>query len=261
MNWIDSYYEALEFFYFEPQHMRRKKKVNPELQKAVKLAKTSSDFDTVKKRLRVMEVTLNHNINQFFFLAPDSLRNKVFEVVFGPAFEGTFRLHGREQSYFGRENVMQPDFLFTSEEAVVSIEMKVTSQSSIDQVMKYALLGFVLEKQEQEQQHKQHYLMLLGRGSFMQQFKDGFRAEDDLKQAVTESVISNFVFKNRKWLGDGKRFSEIFRAMKIASWNYQSFAKFLQEARPSDLDKSLGAEVCRKLFDGLSEEFTLRKLA
>jgi hypothetical protein len=24
LNWLDSYYEALEFFYFEPQHMRRK---------------------------------------------------------------------------------------------------------------------------------------------------------------------------------------------------------------------------------------------
>src|SRR5438309_11402969 len=150
--------------------MRRGRQVNPELQKAVKVAKSSSHFGTVKKHLREMEVTLNHNIKQFFDLAPDSLRNKLFEVVFEKPMKDAFELQGRDvlESYFGPKNVMQPDFLFVSEVAIVSIDMKVKSKSSIDQVMKYALLGLVVEKQEQQQ--KQHYLILLGRGTLEDQF-------------------------------------------------------------------------------------------
>jgi hypothetical protein len=30
-NWLDSYYEALEFFYWEPQHLGLKKNVSNEL--------------------------------------------------------------------------------------------------------------------------------------------------------------------------------------------------------------------------------------
>jgi hypothetical protein len=259
LNWIDSYYEALEFFYFEPQHMRRQQ-LNPEDQKALQRAEKSENFDVVKKHLREMEVTLNHNINQFFHLAPDSFRCKLFETVFGAPFEGMFRLLGREvEGYFGPENVMQPDFLFVSEASAVSIEMKVKSKSSIDQLQKYALLGLVLEKQEHRK--KQHYLLLLGRGNLTQQFKDRFETVGDLKkQALAEIVVSDFLSKKRKWQSDKERFCEILRGMKIAFWNYADFSNFLQAARPSELDTSLGAEVCRKLFDGLREEFALRKL-
>jgi hypothetical protein len=167
LNWIDSYYEALEFFYFEPQHMRRRRHIDPaptagdvrakEQQAAADLAEKCSNFDVVKKHLRKMEVTLNHNINQFFYLAPGSLRNKLFERVFPKEpIEGSFTLHGREvETYFGPTNVMQPDFLFVSEKAIVSIEMKVKSKSSIDQVMKYALLGLVVEKKTTAAQARQ----------------------------------------------------------------------------------------------------------
>ena len=110
LNWIDSYFEGLEFFYFEPQHMRRRRQLNPEDQKALELAPESSNFDAVKKHLREMEVILNHNINQFFHLAPDSLRNRLFEAIFGLPFEGIFRLHGREiESYFGPDAVCDCD--------------------------------------------------------------------------------------------------------------------------------------------------------
>ncbi|MEP6644474.1 MAG: hypothetical protein ABJA69_08240 [Acidobacteriaceae bacterium] len=137
--------------------------------------------------------------------------------------------------------------------AIVSIEMKLKSKSSIDQVTKYALLGLVMKKREQQQ--KQHYLLLLGRGTLEKQFKEKFGTIDDLKQALSKSDISGFLSRKSKWQGDKERFGEILRAMKIVFWNYESFSKFLQDARPSDADKSLGAEVFRKLFDGFKEVY------
>ena len=67
-NWLDSYYEALEFFYWEPQHIGRKKNVDSEF----------NTIEKVVKHLRRIEVTLNHNINQFLILAPAALRACLF---------------------------------------------------------------------------------------------------------------------------------------------------------------------------------------
>jgi len=81
-----------------------------------------------------MEVTLNHNIRQFFLLAPDILRKRLFEKLFGRPFCGAFVMHGPGlDTEFALGNCMQPDFLFTSEAEVVSLEMKVKAKCSVDQ--------------------------------------------------------------------------------------------------------------------------------
>jgi hypothetical protein len=41
-----------------------------------------SKFPAVQKHLREMEVTLNHKIKQFFYLAPDDLPKQLFKAVF-----------------------------------------------------------------------------------------------------------------------------------------------------------------------------------
>ena len=78
-NWLDSYYEALEFFYWEPQHLGLKKNVSNEL----------DTIEKVEKHLRKMEVTLNHNTNQFLLLAPVALRTRLFQECFNRTF-GSF---------------------------------------------------------------------------------------------------------------------------------------------------------------------------
>ena len=121
-DWLDSYYEALEFFYWEPQHVIPKSNTNAELEAFARIAKQANRLDTVRKHLRKMEVTLNHNIRQFFILAPDAFRNSLFEKLFRRGFDDAFVLHGRGiDSEFALENCMQPDFLFVSEANVVSL--------------------------------------------------------------------------------------------------------------------------------------------
>ncbi|HKD86618.1 MAG TPA: hypothetical protein VKB58_17855, partial [Terriglobales bacterium] len=127
-NWLDSFYEALEFFYLEPQHIFLKKGSAAELETLAKVVKKATRLEDVKKHLRKMEVTLNHNIRQFFLLAPNALRNEFFEKVFGTDFHGEFMMPGGAgiDKEFELQNAMQPDFLFVSELDVVAIEMKVT---------------------------------------------------------------------------------------------------------------------------------------
>lgn len=152
-NWIDSYYEALEFFYWEPQHIGRKKHI-------------SAEFDTIDKvtaHLRRMEVTLNHNVNQFFLLAPTTLRNDLFQELFSHTFHHSFLLHGRGvDAQFQLVNSVQPDVLFASDAELVSLEMKVGAKSSVSQVLKYALLGMAVELCVGSARH--HYLAFLTNG-------------------------------------------------------------------------------------------------
>ena len=76
-TWLDGYYEALKFFYWEPQHIGRKKDV----------ARPVINLEKVMKHLRSMEVTLNHNINQFLLLAPIALRARSFHEFFRTTFD------------------------------------------------------------------------------------------------------------------------------------------------------------------------------
>src|SRR5438105_3341620 len=152
-SWIDSYYEALEFFYLEPQHLARKwhEKIG---------FKTA---DRVNDHLGQIEVTLNQNLHQFFALAPYRLRDALHAHAFARPGSQEFRLFGRGvDGQFDLDNTMQPDLLFTSDVAAFSIEMKVGAQSTVSQVLKYALLGLAVELKTGRR--LDHYLMLLGRG-------------------------------------------------------------------------------------------------
>ncbi len=84
-GWLDSYYEALEFFYWEPQHPGRKKHATAEF----------NTLPKVRKHLRRMEVTLNHNIHQFLALAPRTLRNRFLGLFVGREVDNDFAMWTR----------------------------------------------------------------------------------------------------------------------------------------------------------------------
>jgi hypothetical protein len=249
-NWIDSYYEALQFFYWEPQHIGRKKHV-------------SAEFDTIEKvikHVRRMEVTLNHNLNQFFLLAPVSLRNDLFRQIFKREFILEFVMHGCDiNREFQLVYSVQPDFLFTSDKELVSIEMKVGAKSSISQVLKYALLGLAVEMYAG--QHKSHYLGFLGFGEFSKQWQEQFPSVAELKLAIANTDLSSFLGNQPSHFREHQaRFSEIVASIEIESINYSQFAEFLRNTAPPNCDQSPGAEVYRNLISGLVEEFRRRHL-
>ena len=135
-HWTRGYFDALEFFFWEPQHLGKKKNVE-------------SEYDSlaqVLEHLHRIEVTLTHHTDLFLRLAPKSMRNELFRFLFGHTFADPYRYHGRGvETAYGMDNMSQPDLYFTSPSTVVAIELKIQAKTSIDQLSKYALLGLAEE--------------------------------------------------------------------------------------------------------------------
>jgi len=250
LNWLDSYYEALEFFYLEPQRLGCKKNPNAKLK----------DLKDVRRQLRRLEVTLNQTLQQFFALAPNRLRNALFAKIFGDSLDDQFIMHGRDvDKYFALDNCMQPDFVFSSDRQVVSLEMKTASKSSLDQVLKYALLGLAVEQKQGRE--KMHYFALLGPGSLSQQFAGHFDNEEELMAAVNACDLSKFLQnKPERFRSQETRFKEIVGGISVGYLNYGHFAEFLSGELASAQSDSASSEVYRNLLNAMIKELEDRKL-
>lgn len=250
INWLQSYYEALQFFYWEPQHLGRKKHTNAEFNTA----------DKVIAHLGKIEVTLNHNLTQFFLLAPNRLRQDLFRSLFDRPFDSDFVLHGRGvDATFGLVNSTQPDLMFTSDDALVSIEMKIGAKSSVNQVLKYALLGLAVELRASAP--RRHYLAFLGRGTFADQWHERFASLADLRAAVASTDKTAFLAKQpMPFRAHEERFVSIVSELALSFISYSKFATFLRNEIPSALDRSNGEEVYAKLLNGVLTELQSREL-
>jgi len=249
-SWIDTYYDSLEFFYWEPQHLGKKKHDNAEFK----------SLKHVQKHVRNMEVTLNHNIQQFFSLAPNELRNNLFLQFFNQEFSGIFSLDERDvDKKYNLVNSTQPDIVFTSPTTTVSIEMKVGAKSTITQVLKYALLSLAIELIDGVK--RSHYLGLLGPGTFTRQWKEAFTTPEDLRVALMNADTQTFIAKQpAHFRSHRERFKEILANLVIGFQDYESFADVLLKGSPNPDDKTNGAEVYRNLISGMVGELKFRKL-
>lgn len=249
MNWIDSYYDALEFFYGEPQHLRKKMRNGGQ----------PTSLAEVRKRLRAIEVPLNHNLHQFFRLAPGRLVEAIFAAAFGYSPTGPFELHGRNVDRdFRLKNSVQPDLLFTADQGVVSIEMKIGAKCSPQQVLKYALLGLAVERHFHRDM--MHHFLLVGCGEFRDQWSKPLGSVSDLRRALLEADLDAFLKARPIEFRLPDRFTAIVHEMRLAFLSYDSLASVLMQAIPNEGDSSDGAEVYRKLLDGLLDELKRRQL-
>jgi hypothetical protein len=250
-SWIDTYYESLEFFNQEPQHIGRKSYANAQF-------RTLSE---VKTHLRGIEVTLNQNLQQFFSLAPYTLRNRLFEEIFHVRFDQPWTMLSSDVDVeFALENCMQPDILFESKNEVVSLEMKVGAKCSIDQVLKYALLGLSIEIQRRCE--KTHFLAILAPGTLASQFPQHFSDIHSLKDAVVRTDLSAFLSKKpEQFRKQQARLEAIVGNLQLAFINYKQLGDHLRKDVPPTSDSTPGSEVYRKLVSGLIGEFRRRKLA
>jgi hypothetical protein len=248
-SWVDDYYDTLEFFYWEPQHLGRKKHVDSKLNTSAK----------VQSHLRSMEVTLNHQLKQFFTLAPSSLRNRVFEFAFRRPISGDFVMAGRDaDKKYHLENATQPDFLFITGDRSVSIEMKIGAKSSIKQVLKYALLALAVEQFDGVK--REHLLLFLGSGGFPSLWHEGFADVEDMGKMLDGERLAFLTGKPKHFQDLEARFFEIVSLLSVAFINYGALAGVL-EAEVTPCDESLGGEVYRNLVGGMVAELKRRCLA
>lgn len=105
-----------------------------------------SPYDTVE-RLRRIEVPLNHILAFFFSMAPASLIGELVKRHVGIEPMGDVAYLGREferQEVF--DSITQPDFAFDNDHTFLTIEAKLNSYSSIEQLQKYAFLHALIRE-------------------------------------------------------------------------------------------------------------------
>ncbi len=247
-SWVHSYYEALSFFYWEPQHLGRKKYVDA----------TYNTADKVMKHLGVMELTLNHQIKTFLSIAPCSLRNRLFQAALGRSIAGEFVMVGRDvDKLYALNNVTQPDFLFTSNETTVSLEMKIGAKSSVKQVLKYALLAFAVEQKDSKQ--RQHCLILLSKGPFSSLWPERFDNPEKLKHKLETEKEEFLAKQENKYRQQGSRYFEIVSSLSIGFMTYKQLSEVLLTAiqRTQECES---AQVYRNLIQGMVDELIKREL-
>jgi hypothetical protein len=246
-SWVDVYYEAVDLDYGEPQHLARK---------SYERAKSTPRI-AAQKYVQKIEVSLNHQLKQFFAIAPRSLRNRVFEKAFGPSIPGAFEMVGAD--YDGRydlRNATQPDFLFLAPDKCVAIEMKIKAKSDIEQVLKYALLALAVERKEHS---RENFLLLMGKGSFSSLWREGFASVEDMRKKLESEKPKFMAGLPERFQGHKDRFEEIVSKLSVAFINYSDLAGIL-DADAAPFDGSKGREVYRNLVDGMIAELKRRDL-
>lgn len=249
-SWVDSYYEGLEFFYWEPQHLGRKKNPGTALRSR----------DAVMKHLRGMEVTLNQILKQFFTLASPQATTELFATLFGRRSLDQLVLCGRDiDSEFDLRGAMQPDLLFVSTNHVAAVELKIAARSSIKQILKYGLLGLAAELRTGRPMS--HDLLLVGVGPLETMFKDKYKDIRELRKVILAADLEKFLKTAPPHFRT--RFYQLERIVKFQEIRYVTYSELtgvlLAQFTSTD-NRSPCAHTSRALLDGLLRECRERGL-
>lgn len=243
-SWSAEYYEILEFYFWESQHLGKIK--NP-------LSRYSS-FEKVLEHVLKMEVSLNHQFNTFFSLLPNSILCELFFAITGKKYSCEFVFSSKATRMLVEEfkSITQPDLLFRSQDSLVCIEMKLQAKTDMEQLMKYLLLS-VLEA-ERSAVEKDFTLIFIGKGEFKDLFKEKFQNMEEAVAAFAEYSIPEFSKNGKIPLSKyEKKLHEVLARTTLVYINYHDFGQLLR-------DKALDTEneVLKKLYTGLIEELERR---
>jgi hypothetical protein len=134
--WTDLYYRVVEHYFWRPQNIGRKS--NPE--------GTPKAWKHWKDKLQSQETPLNHILDLLFHIAPEQLLDRVVSALLQRQI-CNLRLVAPTPGTIDY-NVVQPDIIVSNSAELVFIEMKVDSQSSIDQFAKYAIAAHCIVQDE-----------------------------------------------------------------------------------------------------------------
>ena len=124
-TWNQEYYDALNFYYWEPQHLGRLTNPNSKYK----------NIEDVISHLRRMEVSLNHEFNLFFQLLPNELFNQFFNSLVDNFEPDDYKYQSlQDLKKLNLKDATQPDIFFKGENNFVGVELKVTAKSSLDQI-------------------------------------------------------------------------------------------------------------------------------
>ncbi len=249
-TWNKEYYDALSFYYWEPQHLGKLK--NPK-----------SKYNNVKdvlSHLKKMEVSLNHQFNLFFQLLP----NELFHQFFGSIVQN---LELDDYKYQSLENLKilnlndatQPDIFFKGNNNLIGVELKVGAKTNLDQVMKYAMLYHF--SQTNDDKNKNNHLVYFGCGEFHNLFKDNKTTIQSLKDEMSLDMIPDITKKGKISLKEVKEsILDIAQQMTITYISYKEIYLLFDHLKSQIEIESQYSSTIIKLIEGMQNELSERKL-
>lgn len=250
-DWTSEYYEIIEFYFWEPQHLGRKK-TNKSLY--------STPIEALK-HVQDMEVSLNHMFNLFFRLAPAGIPSHMIADATGSQVQSATQLLTRRNISSFCE-LVQPDLMFQGDSVNFSIEMKLKAKSSLEQVWKYALLHTLADAHDG--QDRASYLMLLGKGEFSSLWKEDINTPDELRKFLKDAKLYKLQRKAKeveKMPIDWNRVRETLEKTSILYWNYQTLKMFLKGLIEPFTGANRAEQTFVHLVNGMVAELARRKLA
>jgi len=157
---------------------------------------------------------------------------------------------------------MQPSqiFFFKGRKSLIGVELKIGAKSSLEQVMKYAILFHF--HQEHHKQEMETHLVFMGKGPFQNLFKERYGSFNEIKENIKIEMLPEITKKGKINLQPHKnKIFQIAQDMSISFINYQMFSELLEKLKKNVDSTSEYSDTVLKLIDGILNEFFIRNLA
>jgi len=253
--WTDLYYDVVKHYFWRPQDIGRKAPPSPKPRRP--------GWDHWRNRLRAQEAPLNHMMDFLFHVAPDELLNNTISALL-PEPKSGLQLVAPTKGTIDPK-IVQPDIILSNEDSLVFVEMKVDSQSSVDQFAKYAIAAHWILKADRS--YTSVDLVVLSRyGNHLQVWKDAKKLGLSDGAAVRQLALRGLAGDPGVWKQKGvPRFVRNnpeavpslvnhVKSMGLHLSGYEALAGELIAYRAKE-GKTVG-----RLIDGILEEFRRRGL-
>ena len=250
--WTDLYYQVVEHYFWRPQAIGRIS--DP--------SKPAHPWKHWQDKLKSQETPLNHIIDFLFHVAPQDMLDRVISALLGRTISGLQLVAPSDGTIEG--NVVQPDIIVSNATALVFVEMKVDSQSSIDQFTKYAIAAHCIL--QDEPQIKSVDLVLLGRHTdHGRVWKNAKRLGVSNERSVREAALRGLEHDPSVWGQRGVQsylksnpdaLPHLCKHVKAMGLRLTDYAVLEAALRAYAAEE----KTVERLIDGVLQEFARRKL-
>lgn len=248
-GWVERFYDVLEWCFWTPSNMGRKP--DPSVLR--------KGWGPVEKKMKRTEEPLNLILRLLFSTAPREFARRLSAAAFGAPWADNFDLCGRdyEERFSLPVNSTQPDFAFFSQNALLTVEMKIGAKTSYDQLAKYAYLHHRAETVFPD--CRKHGLIYLAKRDwdFLWSGNEIMDIEGRRKHAanhIPESIGISGVSVDRDEVRN------VLNKMKIGFLNYDEFCRILSEMSKELPSSGWQSEIVNNLLLGVVQEITDRRL-
>jgi hypothetical protein len=249
-SWIKYYYDILDFYFWEPQHLGK-----------IKNAKSKyKTYEDIFKHLKKIEVSLNHQLALFFSILPQNILNNILSSIVKSKINDEYVYEGDRIIEIVNKlgDFTQPDFLFSNKKSLLALEVKVDSVSSLDQFMKYLFLYVLIKK---DLPHIKNFnLVFLAKDEFKNIWKEKIENKDDLIEEFRSYKMPKRTAKGGINISLYRaEILEIIKETNIYFINFQDLSNFIEKEKYKLKNNKLGLGWIN-FMTSLQDEFKKRNL-